>query len=404
MITWTNETRKLRDLIPWERNPREINKREAERLGDSLEEFGQIQTIAIGPDNEILDGHQRKAVWSLLPQFGPDHEVDVRIASRTLTDRERQKLVVFLHRGTMGAWDWDELANSFEVPDLLEWGFEESELQLDWGDDATPDPGAQVDKAAELQEKWRVARGQVWQVGHHRVMCGDSTSEEDVGRLVREQADLLVTSPPYGVGKDYESHDIEDWIKTIRGTFGVMSAKSPLWFVNLANRRTGNDGWERHTFGAMLSEFEEMGFRLIGLRVWVKPPCWLQHPYWRHTYKPVDDFEFIGLFAKEKPKHKNRLSSDDNTDWGYRGCWTVGSVLTNDIHAAMYPPEIPTRGMLMLSDEGAVVIDPFLGSGTTLVACEQTNRIGYGMEIEPKYVAVTLERLAGMGLEPALVK
>lgn len=133
MITWTNEKRKLRDLIPWEHNPREINKAEAERLGDSLAEFGQIQTIAIGPNDEILDGHQRKAVWSLLPQFGPDYEVDVRVASRALTENERQKLVVYLHRGTLGDWDWDELANSFEVPDLLEWGFEESDLQLDWG-------------------------------------------------------------------------------------------------------------------------------------------------------------------------------------------------------------------------------------------------------------------------------
>lgn len=133
MITWTNETRKLRELIPWEHNPREINKREAERLGDSLAEFGQIQTIAVGPDNEIYDGHQRKAVWALLPQFGPDYEVDVRVSSRALTEQERQKLVVYLHRGTMGQWDWDALANTFEVPDLLEWGFEESELQLDWG-------------------------------------------------------------------------------------------------------------------------------------------------------------------------------------------------------------------------------------------------------------------------------
>ena len=128
MITWTNERRKLRDLIPWEHNPRQINKREAERLGDSLAEFGQIQTIAIGPDNEVYDGHQRKAVWSLLPQFGPDHEVDVRVSSRPLTEKERQKLVIYIHRGTNANWDWDELANTFEVPDLLEWGFDAWEL------------------------------------------------------------------------------------------------------------------------------------------------------------------------------------------------------------------------------------------------------------------------------------
>ena len=138
VIQWRNEKRKLRDLVPWEHNPREINRKEAERLGDSLAEFGQIQTIAIGPSDEILDGHQRKAVWSLLPQFGPDYEIDVRVASRALTDKERQKLVVYLHRGTTANWNWDELANTFEVPDLLEWGFKSYELGL-VGDPDNPD-------------------------------------------------------------------------------------------------------------------------------------------------------------------------------------------------------------------------------------------------------------------------
>ena len=150
-ITWTNDKRKLGDLVPWEHNPREINTKEARRLGDSLVEFGQIQTIAIGPDDEVYDGHQRKAVWSLLPAYGPEHLVDVRVSSRALTEQERQKLVVYLHRGTAGTWDWDELANSFEVGDLLEWGFEESELQLDWG---TPDfQPVGEDEQARLDQK-----------------------------------------------------------------------------------------------------------------------------------------------------------------------------------------------------------------------------------------------------------
>jgi hypothetical protein len=137
-ITWTNERRKLRDLVPWERNPREINKREAERLGESLAEFGQIQTIAIGPNDEVYDGHQRKLVWSVLPQFGPDYEVDVRVSSRPLTEHERQKLVVFLHRGSTGYWDWDRLANEWEMDDLLDWGFSQHELGLDYGEPNDP--------------------------------------------------------------------------------------------------------------------------------------------------------------------------------------------------------------------------------------------------------------------------
>ena len=152
-ITWANEQRKLGELIPWERNPREINTKEAQRLGDSLVQFGQIQTIAIDEAGNILDGHQRKAVWSLLPQFGVDHVVDVRVSSRALSEQERQKLVVYLHRGTVGNFDWDMLANNFEVPDLLKWGFEESELQLDWGSaEDYKDLDAELDKLEGYEE------------------------------------------------------------------------------------------------------------------------------------------------------------------------------------------------------------------------------------------------------------
>ncbi len=155
-IHWTNERRRLRDLVPWEHNPREINKQEAERLGESLQEFGQIQTIAIGPDNEVYDGHQRKLVWSVLPQFGPDYEVDVRVSSRPLTERERQKLVVYLHRGTTGYWDWDELANSFEMDDLQDWGFSQHELGLDYGE--PDDPNELWEGMPEFEQENQILR------------------------------------------------------------------------------------------------------------------------------------------------------------------------------------------------------------------------------------------------------
>jgi hypothetical protein len=134
-ITWTNERRRLRDLVPWDHNPREINKSEAERLGVSRKKFGQVLLLAIGPNNEIYDGHQRKLVWSILPEYGPDHEVEVRVSSRELTEQERKQLVIYLHRGTNAGWDWEELANSFELDDLLDWGFSEGELIGDWGEE-----------------------------------------------------------------------------------------------------------------------------------------------------------------------------------------------------------------------------------------------------------------------------
>ena len=126
-ITWTNEKRKLSQLIPWERNPRQIKVDQADRLAESFDEFGQVETIAIGPGNEIYNGHQRLNV--LAARHGKDYEVEVRVASRALTEKEREKLTVFLHKGAAGEWDFDALSE-WDFPDLLDWGFSEKDLGL----------------------------------------------------------------------------------------------------------------------------------------------------------------------------------------------------------------------------------------------------------------------------------
>ena len=127
-ITWTNEKRRLGDLIPWERNPRQINREQAERLAESFDEFGQVETIAVSPTNDIYNGHQRLKV--LMAKHGADYEVDVRVASRALTEKEREKLTVYLHKGAAGDWDFDVLANEFDLGELLDWGFSEKELGI----------------------------------------------------------------------------------------------------------------------------------------------------------------------------------------------------------------------------------------------------------------------------------
>jgi hypothetical protein len=127
MLSWKNETRKLRDLIPWEDNPRQISKAHARRLEQGLEKFGQVQTIAIAPDNIIYDGHQRTGVWSLAKQYGPDYEVDVRVASRPLTEAEQRELVILLHTGTVGEWNWDMLSG-WQPEELKDYGFDNDML------------------------------------------------------------------------------------------------------------------------------------------------------------------------------------------------------------------------------------------------------------------------------------
>lgn len=126
MITWTTERRKLSDLIPWPRNPRKINDAQGKRLAESFDEFGQVETIAIAPNGDILNGHQRLKV--LAAKHGKDYTVDVRVASRPLTEKEREKLTVYLHKGAAGEFDMDFLLAEFDMGDLAEWGFDRAEL------------------------------------------------------------------------------------------------------------------------------------------------------------------------------------------------------------------------------------------------------------------------------------
>ena len=136
---WTNEKRNLSDLKPWERNPRQIKDKQAKLLAESFSDFGQVETIAISANGDIYNGHQRLSV--LAGKYGMDYEVDVRVSSRDLTEKERERLTVYLHRGATGEWDFDELAN-WDMSDLLTWGFEESDFPFDvapatdgeWGD------------------------------------------------------------------------------------------------------------------------------------------------------------------------------------------------------------------------------------------------------------------------------
>jgi len=129
MITWHTEKRKLSDLIEWGRNPRQLSKHDAEHIKRSLEKFGVADPLVVNTDNLIIGGHQRKRILQMIAEADPNYEVDVRIPDRTLTDEEVAELNIRLNKNS-GSWDWDVLANEFELPDLVEWGFEPFELGI----------------------------------------------------------------------------------------------------------------------------------------------------------------------------------------------------------------------------------------------------------------------------------
>ena len=400
-ITWTNEKRRLSELIPWPRNPRQIKTDQAKRLVQSFDQFGQVETIAIGPGNEVYNGHQRLNV--LADKYGRDYEVECRVASRALAEKEREKLTVFLHKGAAGEWDFDTLANEFELDDLLEWGFDKKELDLDlWLPEPPDDPGAQMDKAEELREKWGVETGQLWQLGEHRLICGDCTDRAVVERVMgEEKADMIETDPPYGVdyngqtdsmfyGKDKQGTprtritgdlSLEDAVELANASLSLVH--SPIIFL-----------WCAPQYHDSAKEILVVaGYEIFSVIVWNK----------NHA-------NFGAMGARYKPKFEMAVvGKRGNIPWygpdNEVTVWDIDRAASNEFHPTQKPPELFERAINNHTKLSDVIYDPFLGSGTTLVACERLGRKCRACEISAAYCAVAIQRWVDMtGGTPVLVE
>ncbi len=407
-ITWVNDVVTLGELKPWDRNPRQIMVEQAKRLRESFEQFGQVEVIAIGPKNEVYNGHQRLNV--LKKEYGVDFELQCRRSSRPLTEHEREKLTIYLHKGTSGEWDFDILANEFDVEDLLQWGFEEWELGIDAempgpGEDTEP----QIGRAEELRVKWGVELGQVWELGAHRLVCGDCT-EQEVASLACgfEEAEMVWTDPPYGVSIG----DKNKYLNTI--------AKSNRVEENLDNDTLDEEGL-REMLDAAFDK--AMGVCKKGGAWYVCAPAgplhiifgqlmevrgiWHQTIQWvknNATFSPLGvDYHWQAepLFYGWKPGAGHRYYGGRKQTT----VWEIDRPSASPEHPTMKPLELVERAVRNSSQEGEIVYDPFVGSGTTIIACENLHRECRAVELSPGYVAVTLERWAEhTGREPVQIE
>jgi len=287
-----------------------------------------------------------------------------------------------------------------------------------------------VDKAAELREKWQTSLGQAWEIGDHRLVCGDCTDAAVVEAVMRgERAQMAVTSPPYGVGKDYETKGIGPWFDTTRPAIRQLCKVANVVVWNIVDLYCTGSQFIEPTMSYCVSMFMEHGYRPLWIRVWKKQgQNYGVGPYHLVSNKPVQEYEYVAAFGEQpdgfaifgedmpdvsefewllafagaKHRFAKRLSKRDRKEWGYAGIWAMNTVRANKDHPAMFPLELPERAIKMHSDAGDAVLDPFLGSGTTLVACERLGRRGRGIELDPGYCAVAIQRFVGMGLEARL--
>ena len=358
--------RPIAELIFAEYNPRQLSTDQYEHLKASLKRFDCVEPVIVNthPDRKdiIVGGHQRVRVWK---DLGHD---TIPCTHVNLPLEKERELNVRLNKNT-GSFDWDALGNNFDMEELIEWGFSEDEI--DFGvDDAPvtkPDPAPEPSK--ELQKKWGTELGQLWDVGPHRVYCADC--REVLPTL--DNADLMITDPPYGMA--FQSNYRKVKHDKIAGDECLPAAMIEL-AIGKADRAAyvfcrWNNLADMPTPKSVLA--------------WVKNN-WsmgdLKHEHGRQ-------WEAICFYAMDGHEFTKRIPDvipDDRTGNNLR------------------PTEKPVLllAKLIACNVGKTIYDPFLGSGTTMVAAHQLDRVCYGMEIEPKYVAVILERMHGLGVEPVL--
>lgn len=367
-------TKKIDEVIPYEKNPRK-NDDAVDYVAKSIKEFGFKVPIIIDKDNVIVTGHTRlKAAKKLklkeVPCILADDLSEEQIKAFRLADNKV---------GEYAEWDFDLLED--ELDDILNIDMEEFGFDID-GDDEEQE--VIEDEVPDVPEEPKSKLGEVYQLGNHRLMCGDSTNQEDVNKLVGEQKmDLLITDPPYNV--DYEGGTKDKLkikndnmkndefhqflVKVFTNAYEVLKAGGAFycWY---ASREVVN----------FHSSIEECGFTVKQELVWNKNSMVMGRQDYQWKHEPC-------LYGwKETGSHVWYSDRKQTTviDWN--------RPTKSDLHPTMKPVGLFDYQIKNSSKAGDNILDLFGGSGTTIMACEQNNRNAYVMEFDPKYVDVIIER------------
>jgi DNA modification methylase len=391
-IKWNSEKRMIKELIPAKYNPRQASEKEAQDLASSLDKFSLAAPIIINRNNTVIGGHFR---LRLLEQRGAQ-DVDVRVPDRLLNESEERELNLRLNKNT-GSWDIDALAD-FDESLLRSVGFTNDELDRIIQSINRPEDDDIPENPPSIAKF-----GDVWQLGNHRIVCGDSTKRESVENLMDgKTARMIFTSPPYnmnsGMYETYKdnlaSEEYIDFNLKVLNMYKNFLRGFVFWNISYNK----NARWE--FIEIMYRIIKETGLGFLELIVWDKGhalPITSKEGLTRQ-------YEDILLLADEESIEKDLelyfCGKNDKKAWfnkktqkGITNYWRIStnnSQLSN--HLACFPVALPIKAITLMTEREDRVIDPFLGSGSTLIACEKTNRVCYGMEYDPKYIDVIIKR------------
>lgn len=378
-------------LVPYQNNARTHSPEQINKLRASLREFGFINPVIIDRDFGVIAGHGRIAAARAegiteVPCVFADH----------LTEAQKKAYILADNRMALDAgWDEDMLRVEIEALqgadfDLMLTGFDDKELADFFGtndDDAKDDD---FDLSSALEQASFVQKGDVWTVGRHRLMCGDATSMDDVATLMDgKKANLLLTDPPYGVSFksssgltiQNDSMKNEEFYQFLYDAFAAA-----VCFLG-----AGASAYVFHADTEGLNfrkAFIDAGFHLAGCCIWVKDSLVLGRSDYQWQHEPV----LYGFL--QNGKHNWYSDRKQTTVWNF------AKPKRNANHPTSKPLDLLSYPIGNSTQENGIVLDSFGGSGSTMMACEQTNRICYMMELDEKYASVILRRAVEDGISP----
>lgn len=375
-----------KELVPYVNNARTHSPEQINKLRSSLREFGFVNPIIIDKDKTVLAGHGR-----LMAAKEEGIEEVPCVLVDYLTEAQKKAYILADNRYAEDAgWDEEMLRLEIEALEGMDFnlgltGFEEDEIADLFDTDNTSDvEDDDFDLEEALEKASFVKQGDIWTVGRHRLMCGDATKKEDVEKLMEDKkANLIVTDPPYGVSfKSSDGLSIKnDNLKEGEFYNFLLSA-----FKNMADfLEKGGSAYVFHADTEGLNfrkAFIDAGFHLSGCCIWVKNSLVLGRSDYQWQHEPV----LYGFLKNGKHYWSKNAGRKQTTIWNF------DKPKKNSNHPTSKPLDLLSYPIGNSSHENAIVIDTFGGSGSTLMACERTNRICNTMELDEKYASVILRR------------
>jgi DNA modification methylase len=378
------ETMKLTELVSDPNNARKHDDKNLEAIKGSLTQFGQRKPIVIGAGNVVIAGNGTLAAAKSL---GWSEIEVVRVPEDWTPDQA--KAFALADNRTAELATWDEQVLAAQVLELSEAGITVAEFGFEAIEPELTEPDVEEDITPEPPTEPISKIGDIWKLGNHRVMCGSSTEHKTVSALMAgNKADMVFTDPPYNTGMsaknnagstwlnhmfddDYTDQEWSEFMKDFTLTLNQFTKQDSALYVCFA--------WKRnHELVPYLTD----KFKLSNIIIWDKVVHGLGSDY-QYTY------EIINVCKKGKPE----IDSHQGTDREYQDVWRIQRIMgRNDDHATAKPLELCARAIRHASKQGQIVLDIFGGSGSTLIAAEQTGRTCYMMELDPKYVDVIVKR------------